>query len=479
MKKHFFFWILTFTFFCFCLTASAAASDYAYQPLSSTTCQITGYSGNSQALTLPTEIDGYRVVAIGESAFNSNTAITSVSIPGSVTVIESHAFYCCYGLSSITLTDGLTTIGPYAFFECNNVKSLTLPDSITSIGTNGLPAQTTVKFGTNHVIEQFCRDNFIKYVSDNSSISDDGITTVDEKINWVIATYITPGMSEYQKALTLYKWLCTNVTYDYDYLQTGKAASKYGVSGKAALLDGTAICQGFAEGYLWLLEAVGIEAMLVTGPTTQGSHAWNLAKINGKWYYFDPTWDEMYNGDSFDYFALSDRAIRYEHTLSAGFDKYVCNSYEANHNYITGKYDRAIANLQKAILTLISEGTYSGTVDSDYFDLRGVGGYTIAFIVENETDWPLGGRAEITPAEWTEYTFTFYPGKDPSARIPGDVNENGSSDIFDALLILQHDVGWDVAINVSNGDVNADGVCSIFDALLILQYDVGWNVTLQ
>ncbi len=63
-------------------------------------------------------------------------------------------------------------------------------------------------------------------------------------------------------------------------------------------------------------------------------------------------------------------------------------------------------------------------------------------------------------------------------RTPGDANEDGLVNIFDALAILQHDVGWDAAINISNADVNADGSADIFDALLILQHDVGWDVEL-
>jgi hypothetical protein len=66
-----------------------------------------------------------------------------------------------------------------------------------------------------------------------------------------------------------------------------------------------------------------------------------------------------------------------------------------------------------------------------------------------------------------------------SPRIPGDANEDGYADLFDALLVLQYDAGWDVSINESNADVNADGWADLFDALIILQYDAGWDVTLQ
>lgn len=63
-------------------------------------------------------------------------------------------------------------------------------------------------------------------------------------------------------------------------------------------------------------------------------------------------------------------------------------------------------------------------------------------------------------------------------RTPGDANEDGRVDIFDALAILQCDVGWESPINTANADVNADGGADIFDALLILQHDVGWQVEL-
>ena len=78
-----------------------------------------------------------------------------------------------------------------------------------------------------------------------------------------------------------------------------------------------------------------------------------------------------------------------------------------------------------------------------------------------------------------EYTF----GEDgklifKSKRLAGDADEDGDVDIFDALMILQYDVGWDVEPNLENANVNGDDKADIFDALLILQYDVGWDVEL-
>lgn len=64
-------------------------------------------------------------------------------------------------------------------------------------------------------------------------------------------------------------------------------------------------------------------------------------------------------------------------------------------------------------------------------------------------------------------------------RLPGDVNGNGSTDINDALLLLQYSAGWNVTIDKSNADVDGSSTVALDDALLILQYGAGEDVTLQ
>jgi hypothetical protein len=62
----------------------------------------------------------------------------------------------------------------------------------------------------------------------------------------------------------------------------------------------------------------------------------------------------------------------------------------------------------------------------------------------------------------------------PPAVIKGDVNNNGTVDIVDALLIAQYYVGLNPSGFVSaNADVNCSGAIDIVDALLVAQYYVG------
>ncbi len=95
------------------------------------TLTITGYTGPPWDVTIPTNINGLTVVAIGDSAFETSK-VTSVIIPGSVTSIGEEAFWGS-SLMAVTLPDSVTSIGTAAFSICQ-VESITIPGSATNIG---------------------------------------------------------------------------------------------------------------------------------------------------------------------------------------------------------------------------------------------------------------------------------------------------------------------------------------------------------
>ncbi|MBQ8290831.1 MAG: leucine-rich repeat domain-containing protein [Clostridia bacterium] len=73
------------------------------------------------------------VTTIPTCAFSSD-AITSVTIPNSVTSIGYKAFMACTSLTSITIPNSVTSIDPYAFNGCTSLTSINIPSSVTSIG---------------------------------------------------------------------------------------------------------------------------------------------------------------------------------------------------------------------------------------------------------------------------------------------------------------------------------------------------------
>lgn len=82
---------------------------------------ITGYEGSATLVEIPPLLDGYAVKKIGERAFEGNTALAAVVIPGGVEAIDWFAFYDCSSLLDITLPSTVTSIGHAVFDGCAHV----------------------------------------------------------------------------------------------------------------------------------------------------------------------------------------------------------------------------------------------------------------------------------------------------------------------------------------------------------------------
>lgn len=87
---------------------------------------VTRYTGRKADVELPATVvtdDGVRAVTmIGETAFQGNTAITSVTVPENYKTIESNAFEGCTGLTSVSLPGSLETVQGWAFKNCSALE---------------------------------------------------------------------------------------------------------------------------------------------------------------------------------------------------------------------------------------------------------------------------------------------------------------------------------------------------------------------
>lgn len=101
---------------------------------------ITGYTGVVAHLVVPAAIDGYPVVSIGTSAFDSRADLLSVALPDSVTSVENSAFYNCVNLTTAVLGAAVADIGDYAFSKCGSLISITISKSTARLGNSAFEA---------------------------------------------------------------------------------------------------------------------------------------------------------------------------------------------------------------------------------------------------------------------------------------------------------------------------------------------------
>ena len=95
-------------------TTGGTSGDWKYE-LNYGNAWITGYTGSSSSLNIPSGLDGYLVTGIQSYAFYGKKDIVSVTIPNSITLIGNNAFNGCSSLAYITVPDTLVHIGSRAF----------------------------------------------------------------------------------------------------------------------------------------------------------------------------------------------------------------------------------------------------------------------------------------------------------------------------------------------------------------------------
>ena len=121
-------------------------------------------------------------------------------------------------------------------------------------------------------------------------------------------------------------------------MESENAHNAYG-----ALVDGEAVCEGYAEALQYLLHRVGIRSFIAIGssvnPGSQQSegHAWNYVRINGQYYHVDLTWNDQDQNIYHAYFNVDDATIMQDHAVEdTPLALPTCNSTAANYFKVKG-----------------------------------------------------------------------------------------------------------------------------------------------
>lgn len=160
------------------------------------------------------------------------------------------------------------------------------------------------------------------------------------------------GKSDYEKSRLLHDRLCDAVLY-----QSGQNdQNAYG-----ALIEGSAVCNGYARAYQLLMQKAGIPAWYIRGNSTNPvnnnsvSHAWNMVKLNGNWYYTDVTWDDQDSLIFYTYLNVTSNQINVDHTADSNVRSYLPNATATDANFFV-REDRVFSSFDKEkIVNLLKE----------------------------------------------------------------------------------------------------------------------------
>lgn len=177
----------------------------------------------------------------------------------------------------------------------------------------------------------------------------------DEKVDEIIDSLDLKGKSDYRKIKDIHDYLCDNVEYDIEKSGDEKGGTEHTAYG--ALVEGKAVCQGYAISLYRLLLEAGVDCRVIDGKGTDTSglssaHSWNIVSIGGVYFYVDATWDD--STGSLDYFLRNRDDFETDHVKSEEYSEdFVTKEYPVSQSGFPVDYDVPVKAIRKATKTLL------------------------------------------------------------------------------------------------------------------------------
>ena len=169
------------------------------------------------------------------------------------------------------------------------------------------------------------------------------VTKLDE-INNLVKEIINEigNLSDFEKELYVYNYIIDKTKYEKN--------NKYSGSIYGCLVNGVARCEGYSKAFMYLMNALGIECHTITGYANE-RHSWNIIKLEDKYYFCDPTWDDLGNNETtLGLFNVDHNTmINASHIVDEEFIEMAnkCNSLDMSISYRNGTY----LNKEKDVLS--------------------------------------------------------------------------------------------------------------------------------
>lgn len=204
----------------------------------------------------------------------------------------------------------ITYSGPMTDFKKNFMESFEKAQEQAVYASGHMESTTISADSTGNVTFK------VKYLTNQTQEA-----ALQKKVDQILKTIIKPSMkTDFEKVKSINDYIVSNTTYG-----TKTKASPH--SAYALLTEGQAVCQGYALIAYKMLEQAGFDVKYVVGNVNGNeAHAWNLVKVDGKWYHLDTTWNDplpnRFGASSYDYFLVTDAQLKKDH-------KWIASDYPA------------------------------------------------------------------------------------------------------------------------------------------------------
>ena len=347
-------------------------SDYGYQ-----------YTGSEEVVTIPSGITN-----LNAYMFYQNSTVLAVIVPGTVEFVSDYAFYQCSSLRYVCFLSAETRAKDHFLYKTPSLINISAPKS-SEIYQNCVKDRIPVTASKAPCFERktvylLPRDRVLMPLYNSLGATyatgDKKIVAINKKTGMIrgkrrgttIITATSGGKQYSYKVVVLNKteservkqvrkteklgskktntlskiraahdWMIRNVSYDYDAHIKGKIPGVAHTS-RGSLIRKLCVCDGYAYGFLKLMQSIHVPCKVVRGTANGAHHAWNMVKLNGKWYHVDVTWDDPIIGESnantiprYDYFLKSTSYMK-KHDHSFNTKKYPkCSSKKYDKKGLT------------------------------------------------------------------------------------------------------------------------------------------------
>lgn len=197
--------------------------------------------------------------------------------------------------------------------------------------------------------------------------------------------------SDYEKALYVHDAIIEDCEYDKENFDNNDKAHFWGTA-YGALVQHKAICQGYAEAYLLVMEKLGIECGVCGGIAADVGHAWNYVKLEGEYYWADLTWDDPFINDesgylTHNYFLINDDLLYIDRVIDEDVEFVPeCRSMDMNYYVMSGCF------FDSYDLTALDEA-FDRTFDGDKVEFMFADDETyeevLSLLIDNGEIWQL------------------------------------------------------------------------------------------